>query len=116
MIRATIWNKVRQRASREGRGALDLEGLHTAIADGVHALVGNDVQLRTAIPYQHEQGLPEALLAGTDVLVWWGPCGAPGGCRRDCGPCPGPRVGRRGHTPGTSPGSSGTLWELSVVC
>jgi trehalose utilization protein len=47
------------------------DGIHGAIADGLAAHFP-DAQVRTATLADEEHGLTEAVLAETDVLLWWG--------------------------------------------
>ena len=47
-------------------------GMHGAIAAGLSELLGDAVTVSTATQDQPEHGLTEEVLAGTDVLTWWG--------------------------------------------
>ncbi|WP_090482379.1 ThuA domain-containing protein [Nakamurella panacisegetis] len=47
------------------------DGIHGAIADGLRELLPQ-AQVRTAVLADPEHGLTEEVLAGTDVLLWWG--------------------------------------------
>ncbi len=68
--RVTVWNEFRhERASDEVR-AVYPEGIHAVLAEGLRAL--GLVAVRTATLDEPEHGLSEAVLAETDVLLWWG--------------------------------------------
>lgn len=47
-------------------------GMHGAVADGLSALLGDTVSVRTATRDQPEHGLSAEVLNQTDVLTWWG--------------------------------------------
>lgn len=69
MIRAIVWNEfVHERENATVR-AIYPEGIHAAIAAG---LAGDGIEVGAATLDQPEHGLPEARLAETDVLIWWG--------------------------------------------
>jgi trehalose utilization protein len=67
--RVTVWSEFRQERSEDAVRAVYPDGIHAAIADGLRE-AGFDV--RTATLDDPDQGLGDALLAGTDVLTWWG--------------------------------------------
>ncbi len=69
-INVTVWNEARHEKRSEKIGKIYPEGIHGAIADGLreHA----DFNVRTATLDEPEHGLTEEVLAGTDVLTWWG--------------------------------------------
>jgi trehalose utilization protein len=67
--RVTVWNEFREERSEDAVRAVYPDGIHAAIADGLRE-AGFDV--RTATLDDPDQGLGDALLAGTDVLTWWG--------------------------------------------
>jgi trehalose utilization protein len=46
--------------------------MHTTIARGLGAVLGDAAEVRTATFDQPEHGLTEEVLAATDVLTWWG--------------------------------------------
>ncbi len=48
------------------------DGMHTTIADGIAEFVGAGANIATTTLDEPEHGLTEEVLAGTDVLVWWG--------------------------------------------
>ena len=71
-MRVTVWNE----NVHETRGDQDVlrlypEGIHGAIAAGLSAALP-DAEVRTATLQEPEHGLPEAVVAETDVLLWWG--------------------------------------------
>jgi trehalose utilization protein len=46
--------------------------MHETIAAGIRENLGDAAEVRTATLDEPEHGLTEQVLAGTDVLVWWG--------------------------------------------
>ena len=69
-IRVTIWNEFRHEKENKDVAAIYPNGIHGAIKEGIS---GNDgFVIRTATLDEQEHGLTEAVLAGTDVLIWWG--------------------------------------------
>ena len=68
-IRVTVWNEYRHEKESEAISAVYPDGIHGAIAEGLRE-AGYDVG--TATLDEPEHGLTEAVLAETDVLVWWG--------------------------------------------
>ena len=68
-IRVTIWNEARHEQKNPIVQQIYPLGIHGAIAQG---LADRDFLIRTATLDQPEQGLPQALLDDTDVLLWWG--------------------------------------------
>ncbi len=68
-IRVTVWNEYRHERSDDIVRSIYPAGIHTTIAD---ALRTDEVEVRTATLDEPEHGLTEAVLADTDVLVWWG--------------------------------------------
>ena len=74
-IHVTVWNEDSyEDALKERPQVLEVypKGLLEAVADIFRA--EDDFVVRTACLPQEEAGLPEELLADTDVLVWWGHC------------------------------------------
>lgn len=68
-IRVTVWNEfVHEKTDEIVRRAYP-QGIHMAIKE---MLACDDVTVRTATLEEPECGLPEEVLADTDVLVWWG--------------------------------------------
>jgi trehalose utilization protein len=71
-IHVTVWGEnVHERNEPEVR-ELYPQGMHSAIADGLAHLLGDDVRVTTATLDQPEHGLTREVLDGTDVLTWWG--------------------------------------------
>ena len=68
-VNVTIWNECRHEKEDEEVRRIYPETIGGAIADGLDAY-GYRLTLKTLD--DDEQGLPESLLDGTDVLVWWG--------------------------------------------
>ena len=69
-IRVTVWNEFRHEKNDEKVRAIYPEGMHQVIA--VALRTDGDVETRTATLDEPEHGLTDDVLAGTDVLVWWG--------------------------------------------
>lgn len=70
-IQVTVWNENVHEEEEPEIAELYPDGIHGAIAEGL-AADGYDV--RTAKLDEPEHGLTEAVLAETDVLVWWSHC------------------------------------------
>lgn len=71
-VRVTIWNEfVHEKSSPEVIKHYP-EGIHVTLARALQQQDG--FTCRTATLEQPEHGLTEAVLADTDVLVWWGHC------------------------------------------
>ena len=51
------------------------EGMHSTIAAGIAANLGDSVTVRTATLEQKHHGLSDEVLDETDVLTWWGHIG-----------------------------------------
>jgi trehalose utilization protein len=71
-MRVTVWGENVHEQRDESVRALYPDGMHTAIAAGLRALLGDGVDVRTATLQEPEHGLGDAVLAETDVLTWWG--------------------------------------------
>lgn len=67
--RITIWNEYRHEKQSEAIAAIYPEGIHGAIAAPLRA---QGFSVNTATLDEAEHGLTEAVLAETDVLIWWG--------------------------------------------
>lgn len=67
--RVTVWNEYRHERQNPKVAAIYPEGIHTTIAA---ALAEHGVVAGTATLDEPEHGLSEAVLAATDVLIWWG--------------------------------------------
>ncbi len=73
VIRVLIWNEGVHEAKNdpETMSTMYPEGMHGAIRAGLQRLLPN-ANIRTATLADPEQGLSEAALQETDVLLWWG--------------------------------------------
>ncbi|MEA2286544.1 MAG: hypothetical protein QOJ21_2587 [Solirubrobacteraceae bacterium] len=70
-VRVTVWGEnVHERTEDDVRARYP-QGMHAAIAEGLDALLGERVQVRTATLDQPDHGLPQGVLDETDVLTWW---------------------------------------------
>lgn len=69
-VRVTIWNEFRHEKTDAHIRAVYPEGIHGAIAEYLEEQPGFFVQ--TATLDEPEHGLTDAVLAETDVLIWWG--------------------------------------------
>ncbi len=69
-INVTLWNEFRHEKSHKEVQEIYPNGLHKAIGEGL----ADDAELvlRYASLDEPEHGLTDEVLAGTDVLVWWG--------------------------------------------
>jgi trehalose utilization protein len=67
--RVTVWNEYRHEKTNEIVAKLYPDGIHAAIA---RHLQSKGLAARTATLDEPEHGLTDAVLAGTDVLIWWG--------------------------------------------
>jgi trehalose utilization protein len=68
----TVWGENRHEQVEEHVANIYPAGMHTTIAEGIVANLGADCEVRTATFDDPEHGLTEEVLAGTDVLTWWG--------------------------------------------
>jgi trehalose utilization protein len=69
-IRVTVWNEFRHEREDDAIGGIYPEGIHGAIAAGIAPK--GDFTIRTATLDEPQNGLPDEVLAETDVLIWWG--------------------------------------------
>lgn len=69
-IKATVFNEFIHEQRDEAIAQIYPQGIHAAIAGCLNEQP--DIEARTATLEEPEHGLGEALLAETDVLVWWG--------------------------------------------
>lgn len=74
-IRVTVWGENLHEQKHEKVRAIYPDGMHAVIADGVREHLGEGAMVRTATLDQPEHGLTDEVLAGTDVLSWWGHMG-----------------------------------------
>ena len=69
-INVTVWNEYRHEKTSEKVAEIYPEGMHGAIAAHLNARRG--ITARTATLDEPEHGLTDEVLAGTDVMTWWG--------------------------------------------
>ena len=70
LVRVTVWHEFRHEKRNPVVGALYPQGMHRTIADGLEQ--HPDLDVRIVALDDPDQGLPQAILDDTDVLVWWG--------------------------------------------
>jgi trehalose utilization protein len=68
VVRALVWDENPPHAPKE----VYPKSINGAVADGLLELGGGRISARTANLDDPEQGITEAALADTDVLLWWG--------------------------------------------
>ncbi len=66
----TVWNEYRHEQHNELVKKIYPDGIHNVIAGGLREAGFDDVS--TATLDQPDHGLSEAVLASTDVMLWWG--------------------------------------------
>ncbi len=71
-IRVTVWNEFLHEQNNPAVAAVYPQGIHATIAEALREQLGAEVRVRTATLDEPEHGLNAAVLAETDVLVWWG--------------------------------------------
>jgi trehalose utilization protein len=71
-LRVTIWNEYIHERRDESVKRIYPDGIHGAIAAGLHRELGETATIRSATLDQPEHGLLESVLSETDVLTWWG--------------------------------------------
>jgi trehalose utilization protein len=71
-LRVTVWGENVHERREEAVAARYPRGMHGAIGDGIGALLGDSVRVRTATLEEPEHGLAQPVLDDTDVLTWWG--------------------------------------------
>ena len=69
-IRVMVWNEARHEKTNPAARRVYPQGMHAALAAHLGADPG--LSVRTATLDEPEHGLTEAVLAETDVLLWWG--------------------------------------------
>ncbi len=67
--RVTIWNEFRHEKNNPKVAEIYPDGIHQALAQHLQE---KGFTTQTATLHQPEHGLTEAVLAQTDVLIWWG--------------------------------------------
>jgi len=68
--RVTVWNEYRHEKKNEQIAKIYPHGMHGAIAAYLDST--GDFDVRTATLDEPDHGLPDDVLATTDVLTWWG--------------------------------------------
>jgi trehalose utilization protein len=71
VLRVTVWGEARHEQSQPDVAERYPSGMHGAVADAVRAHL-SDVDVRTVLLDDPDQGLPPDVLDETDVLTWWG--------------------------------------------
>lgn len=69
-IQLTIWNEFVHEREHPAVAKIYPSGIHGALAEALQ--IQPDFVIRTATLDQEDQGLPQEVLDGTDVLLWWG--------------------------------------------
>jgi len=69
-INVTVWHEFRHEKKNPKVAELYPNGMHEAIASALRK--SPDLNVRTATLDEPEHGLTKAVVAGTDVFVWWG--------------------------------------------
>jgi len=69
-INVTVWHEFRHEKKNAKVKELYPDGMHEAIAS--HLRKASDLKVRTATLDEPEHGLPESVVKGTDVMIWWG--------------------------------------------
>lgn len=67
-VRALVWDEHPPHVSKD----IYPNSINHAVAEGIHKFGKDCVEVRTAHLDEPEQGITEAGLAETDVLIWWG--------------------------------------------
>ncbi len=68
--RVTVWHEHRHEKKNPDVAKVYPKGMHEAIAD--HLRTFKDMEVRTALLDEPENGLTDEILKNTDVLTWWG--------------------------------------------
>jgi len=69
-INVLVWNEYADDQKNPPAADVYPKGMHITIADFLNN--DPDIQAGTAVLADEEQGLSDAVLDGTDVLIWWG--------------------------------------------
>ena len=68
-LHVTVWNEYRHEKTHAEVAEVYPDGIHVALAKHLRA---GGIDVRTATLDEPEHGLTGDVLAGTDVLIWWG--------------------------------------------
>ena len=71
-IRVTVWNEFIHEKENPTVSKIYPDGIHAVLKAALLEQWGDSVTVQTATLDQPEHGLTSDLLAGTDVLLWWG--------------------------------------------
>jgi trehalose utilization protein len=71
-LRVTVWNENVHEVTEPEIMPFYPDGIHGALAEGLRAVLGAEVEVRTATLDQPDHGLTDEVLDATDVLIWWG--------------------------------------------
>ena len=71
-LRVLVWGENRHEQVEPHVAKIYPEGMHNTIAEGIRENLGEAATVSTTTLDEPEHGLTEEVLAGTDVLVWWG--------------------------------------------
>jgi trehalose utilization protein len=71
-VRVTVWGENVHEQRDASVRAIYPDGMHATIAGALAAGLSERATVRTATLQEPEHGLGEDVLAGTDVLTWWG--------------------------------------------
>jgi trehalose utilization protein len=71
-LRVVVWGENRHEQIEPHVAEIYPDGMHSTIAAGIRENLGEAASVSTVTLDDPEHGLTEEVLAGTDVLVWWG--------------------------------------------
>lgn len=71
-LRVTVWHEYRHELRHEEVRRIYPDGMHMVLARAIRRLLGEAAEVRTATLDEPEHGIPEEVLANTDVMTWWG--------------------------------------------
>ena len=71
-LNVVVWGENRHEQLEEEVRERYPDGMHGAVASAIEEHLGSAASVTTATLDEPEHGLTEDLLAGTDVLTWWG--------------------------------------------
>lgn len=70
-ISVTVWNEFIHERKDKTVAAVYPDGIHATLKSAIEEHLGEDAAVRTATFDEREHGLSDAVLAETDVLLWW---------------------------------------------
>jgi trehalose utilization protein len=71
-LNVVVWGENRHEQTEEHVREIYPDGMHETIRAAIEEHLGDAVTVRTATLDEPEHGLTDEVLAGTDVLTWWG--------------------------------------------